>query len=636
VRAAEESWIKDLGVVVYSVAGSVDGSLVAIGRRDSRIAAFDGLGEPLWEFPTRGSVYGVAVSDDGQRIAAASEDRLVYLLDATGKQVWMQRGAAPFTSVSISGDGGVVAAGSSDRQVKLFGRTGALRWTYSTGTVVRAVAVYGTEGRFRVLAGSEDSRVTLLSGDGSLLWQQRLDYPIRSLAVTPDGRHVVVGDNRNSVWLLNGASGATLWTFDAGGPVPAVGINGDGAAIIAGTRDGKLYHLNATGNVVAEQAMDAEVLGISITGSGQTLLVGTSTGLAYLPRMADGSYLMRPPASQLLPIVGSVALLVIIVGFVVSLRRLPTGERAWVRYARHTRRSGRQIWRSRVSYLFLAPTLLLLLVFNYYPAVSALAHSFTVWNPGIETRWVGVENYRALLDNRFFWIGMANAAILIGTGFLKLAVPLLVAELIFHLWSERLRYLLRTLFVIPIIVPGVVAILLWVFIYDPNIGLLNQFLRTVGFDNLTRVWLGDERTAIWAIVFITNGGFPWVTPFALLIFLGGLISIPADLFEAARVDGASGLRRFWKIDLPLLTGQIRLLLILSFIAGVQEFAAIFLTTGGGPGQATYTPALEMYFQATRFVNYGMASTIGSVLFLVILGGTLLNLRYVKSAVEHTT
>jgi ABC-type sugar transport system permease subunit len=225
-----------------------------------------------------------------------------------------------------------------------------------------------------------------------------------------------------------------------------------------------------------------------------------------------------------------------------------------------------------------------------------------------------------------------NALLLVFSGFVKtLTMPLLVAELIFHIRSQVIQYGIRSLFIVPLVVPGVVGILLWANIYDPNIGLLNQTLEALGLSSWTRVWLGDRNTALGAIIAI---GFPWVSAFALLIFYGGLISIPVELFDAAKVDGARFWQRFWRIDLPLIIPQIRLLLILGFIGGVQEFQLIFLTTGGGPGNVTYTPALELYYQAVRFNNFGFASAIGTVLFLVILGGTILNMRYVTSSVEY--
>jgi raffinose/stachyose/melibiose transport system permease protein len=112
-----------------------------------------------------------------------------------------------------------------------------------------------------------------------------------------------------------------------------------------------------------------------------------------------------------------------------------------------------------------------------------------------------------------------------------------------------------------------------------------------------------------------------------------LISISTDVFDAALVDGAFGLSRFWHIDLPLLMGQIKLLLMLTFIGAVQTFELVYLTTGGGPGAATYTPALELYYSAMRMDMLGLASAIGMVLFVIILSGTVVNMRTVKSSAD---
>ncbi len=281
--------------------------------------------------------------------------------------------------------------------------------------------------------------------------------------------------------------------------------------------------------------------------------------------------------------------------------------------------------------MLLTPTVVLLLIFNYYPAFSGLYHSFTDWNPTGETLWVGTRQFDAMLNSNYFWVGMKNAAILALSAFLKLAMPLLVAELIFHIRHSLLQYLARTLFIVPLVVPSVVGILLWVNIYDPTIGLLNQTLISLGLEHWVHSWLGERATAMPAIVAI---GFPWISAFALLIIYGGLIGIPQELFDAAKVDGATWWKRFTRIDLPMLVPQFRLLLILTFIASMQEFQLIFLTTGGGPSDATYTPALELYYNATLFSNFGLASAMGTFLFIVILGGTILNMRYVRSQVEY--
>lgn len=630
-RAEGDGWTKQLDATISSVASSADGSLVIVGSRDNRLVAVGDAAQPRWEFQTQGTVLGVAVSDDGQSVVAASEDRYVYALDGLGQQRWKYRGPQTFTSVAISKDGGVVAAGSEDRQGYLFDRDGTLRWTFAAEDAVTAMAIYGSAQAFRVLIGTRDSRVRLLSSDGTPLWEQQLDFAIRAISTLANGRRVIVGDQGNQVRLLDGVNGRSLWNYDAGSPVNTVTFSADGEFIAAGTQRGVIYVLRADGSVAQQQQVGADVKGLTITQGRSDLVLGNGSELAYILRSGD-TYAFTRPTSPLLPIVsgGIVMLALIMTGL--GARRTASRERAWRGYARRGAASGRRVWRARISYLFLLPTFILLLIFSYYPAISGIVHAFSVWNPGVETRWVGLQNFRMLAGDRYLWIGLLNAIKLILSDFLKLAIPLLVAELIFHLRSDLLRYVMRTLFVIPLILPGVVGILLWVNIYDPNLGLANQTLRALGLDHFTRVWLGDERTALGAIIFM---GFPWISAFALLIFFGGLISIPAEVFDAAKVDGASSLRRFWSIDLPLLLGQIRLLLILSFIAGVQEFAAVFLTTGGGPGSATYLPSLELYYQAMRFNNFGLASAIGAGLFLIILAGTIFNLRYVKSAVEYT-
>jgi ABC-type sugar transport system permease subunit len=319
------------------------------------------------------------------------------------------------------------------------------------------------------------------------------------------------------------------------------------------------------------------------------------------------------------------------VGTRLWVRRTATGQRVWNVLYPPVQQKLRLMWRSRISYFMLLPTIILLIIFNYYPAFSGLYHSFTEWNPGIETVWVGFEQFENMLDSQFFWVGIQNMLILAGASFLKLAIPLMVAEFIFHIRWGVLQYYLRTLFIIPLVLPSVVSILLWVNIYDPNIGLLNNALTALGLQEATRAWLGERDTALAAIIAI---GAPWVSPLALLIFYGGLIGIPQELFDAAKVDGTTAWSRFWKIDIPLLMGQIRLLVVLTFIGSLQEFQLIFLTTGGGPGSATYTPALELYFQATRFNNFGLASAMGTFLFLIILVGTIINLRTIRSQTEY--
>lgn len=292
-----------------------------------------------------------------------------------------------------------------------------------------------------------------------------------------------------------------------------------------------------------------------------------------------------------------------------------------------------EIYARRISYLFILPAFLSVAIFMVEPTFSGFYYAFTDWNPGFEdVHFIGFDNFAALFQDPTLGIGVRNVLeIVVATVLKNLTVPLLVAELIFHLRSPRLQYWLRTFFVVPMVMPAIAVILLWVQIYDPNIGLLNQVLGGVGLQAWQRAWLGDPATALLAIIFV---GFPWVHVLPFLILLGGLMSIPPELYDAATVDGARAAARFLQIDLPLLVGQIKLLVVLSVIEGFQGFFNILVMTGGGPFTSTIVPALQMYFAAFQDSKYGYACAIAFALFLVILLITIVNMTLLKSGVEH--
>jgi raffinose/stachyose/melibiose transport system permease protein len=294
----------------------------------------------------------------------------------------------------------------------------------------------------------------------------------------------------------------------------------------------------------------------------------------------------------------------------------------------------REAWRKRGLYVFLLPTFALLLVFNYYPILSALYHSLFHWKGGGEATWAGLHNFKEFLRDRTIWDSAANMVkLLLFNVAHTIAIPLFVAELIFHLKSERLRYLYRVMFVVPMVVPGIVVILIWGFIYDYNLGLVNQLLTTLGLSGLKQAWLGDPRIALYALMFM---GFPWVGGFALLIYYAGLQNIPVEVFESAHLDGARAWTRFRNVDLPLVFGQMKLLIVLTFIGGVQGFQTSLILTTGGPSYSTMVPGLRLYQNAISFDKMGYACAIGVVLFLVILGLTYVNMTYLKSGTESGT
>jgi raffinose/stachyose/melibiose transport system permease protein len=274
----------------------------------------------------------------------------------------------------------------------------------------------------------------------------------------------------------------------------------------------------------------------------------------------------------------------------------------------------------------------LLVLFMYFPAGTALLRSLYAWDGVTAPSFVGLGNFQTMAGDPVMQQAFVNVLKLAAFAMtIQVAVPLLVARLILGLRSLRAQYILRVLFVVPLVVPQVVIILIWGFLYDPDYGVINQVLSGMHLDGLTQAWLGDPKLALYAIMFI---GFPFVDGFGLLIYTAGLQAIPTDLLHAAAADGAGALSRFWRIELPLVVGQIRLLMVLNMIWAIQSFTAILILTQGGPGDATYVPGLTLYFNAFQYEKMGYACAIGATLFVVMLGLTFINLKYVRSRTDY--
>ena len=282
-------------------------------------------------------------------------------------------------------------------------------------------------------------------------------------------------------------------------------------------------------------------------------------------------------------------------------------------------------------YVMLLGTFSLLITFSYYPALSAIYHSFTIWDGCRPEQWVGVQNYQEIFTSDIiFRKGFANMLLLTIWQVVRSSVfPLLGAALLYRMRNEKLAYFYRLVFVLPLVVPGVVAILVWRQLYEPNFGLFNAILQGIGLPPST--WLNSPKTALPSLMFM---GFPWIDGVGLLIYLAGLLAIPTEIIEAAKMDGASSVRRFFSMELPLIVPQIRLIVILNVIGSLQSFGWQLLVTRGGPNNATTVPAWEMYQSAMTEGRFGVASAIGVVLFLLIFVLTLINQSYIRSNVEY--
>lgn len=278
------------------------------------------------------------------------------------------------------------------------------------------------------------------------------------------------------------------------------------------------------------------------------------------------------------------------------------------------------IWKHKMAYTLLLPTFVILFLFSYRGIFMGLTRAFTNWSSRnyylADIEFIWFDNFKAIIDNGYFLIGIKNLAMIIVSSIIKtLTVPLAVAWIIWAMTGDKRKYIHRFLVVLPIVIPGVVNIMIWERIYDPTVGLINNLLEVMGRQNWQRVWLGDSNIAMWAVIFV---GFPFVAALPMLVYYGALSNIGSDVVESASIDGAGRWKTFWLIQLPLLKPQIGLLITLTFIGSMQDFYTIYLLTMGGPGKSTYVPALELFFNVSKFGNYGYASAMGIVLMICTL------------------
>lgn len=279
-------------------------------------------------------------------------------------------------------------------------------------------------------------------------------------------------------------------------------------------------------------------------------------------------------------------------------------------------------------YLLLLLPVSFLIVFNYVPAVSALYHAFTQWDPGKPSVWIGLRNFLDLSRDSVFLKSLQNLVKLgLFTFIVNLTVPFAVAEMIYHLRSERWGYAARVALVLPMIVPGVAVYLLWQFIYS-DAGILTAFLELLGLHDWIYGWLSSPKTALWAVACV---GFPFAYGFNVLIYYAGLTNIPQSILDAAEVDGLGAFGRIVRLHVPLILGQFRLLIIVTMIGVVNGFESIYiLTRDGGPGYETMVPGLYMYLNGFVFERMGYAAAVGLLMLLFLLVFTILTNRFLRT------
>lgn len=285
--------------------------------------------------------------------------------------------------------------------------------------------------------------------------------------------------------------------------------------------------------------------------------------------------------------------------------------------------------RNLTPYLFLLPALVVLGLSVFWPALQAFYLSFTKYEYDLTQtpQWIGLANFQRLWTDRVFWKTLGNTLLyLISVVPILVIVPLGLALLV----NQKLRgiHWFRASFYAPVVISMVVAGIAWKWLYAEN-GLLNQLLQQLGFDTGIP-WLTSPDWAIFSVMAVTV----WKgLGYYMVIYLAGLQSIPVELYEAAALDGSDGYLKHWDITVPLMRPYLVLVAVISAISATKVFEEVYIMTQGGPRNSSKTVVYYLYEQAFSDLEISYACTIGLVLFLVILGLSILNLKLSRDRVS---
>nr|WP_231947546.1 sugar ABC transporter permease [Jiangella sp. DSM 45060] len=269
------------------------------------------------------------------------------------------------------------------------------------------------------------------------------------------------------------------------------------------------------------------------------------------------------------------------------------------------------------------PGLALLVAVVLYPLVSALVTAFfeqSLVIPGRE--FVGLDNVQAVLESDFWRIFRQTLVFTLGSTLLPFVIGFGLALALNT--GLRGQKVFRGVLLVPWLVPGVVVSFLWMWIFNANYGVANGLLEGLGIIDEPRAWLAEPGTAMAAVIIAkTWASFPWM----MVMLLAGLQTVPPDLHEAAEVDGAGTIRRFFAITLPHLKGIVGLVLLLEFIWNFQHFDIIYVLTGGGPAGTTQTFATSVYETAFRGFDLGRAGALGLLWMIILLVLVVIYVRF---------
>ena len=277
--------------------------------------------------------------------------------------------------------------------------------------------------------------------------------------------------------------------------------------------------------------------------------------------------------------------------------------------------------------LFILPAILFFLIFKYGPMVWAILLSFTNYDIVREPQYIGMSNYVSIFQDPIFLQALHNTLVYIVGSTIAIVVLGLGLALLINAGIRGSRFFMSTMF-LTTIMPILAVCLVWRFLFHPH-GLVNQFLSPLGFGRID--WLTNSSLALPAIIIVTAWRF---APYFMVVFLAGLLAVPKELYEAADIDGATRVSRFFHVTLPMISPIVFFVVVVSALLCARIFLMPFIITGGGPGGATRVLSMLIYETGFSYLKMGRAAAISVVLFLIMMVFTIIQIRLFSKTEEY--
>ena len=286
-------------------------------------------------------------------------------------------------------------------------------------------------------------------------------------------------------------------------------------------------------------------------------------------------------------------------------------------------KTGKKSW---IAYLYILPMIVLSFVLVYYCIIDTVVVSFTDWDGMTDVfHFVALKNYIKMFKDHVFWTSVVNNLIFfVGTVFIQALLGFVLAVLL----NKKLpgSNVFKAIYFMPIAMATSIITAIFRIIMDPTNGALNQFLRAIHLNGFAVNWLGDPKIALVSVIIVNI--FQWMG-FSMITYYAGLMSLPDDVYEAAKIDGAGFWRTTFSVTLPMLKGTTNVLIILGIVGSLKTFDIVKLLTGGGPGRSTTVMNTYLYEKAFKDFNAGGAASIGVAILIIAMVMSFLQVKFGK-------